>query len=137
MNSLKSRYSVKLTMEKKKTITELLQEAKNLRHQEAELKAQMKQKKIAIASEYADNLPEAEKQKQIAEAEKILLTAKTEAEKAIATFKAEKKRIKENVSFAKEILLFVNYKANNSLPKAKNQFRIEKNRLIFAREEIY
>ncbi len=123
-------------MQTKKTIAELLQEAKILRQQEAELKAKMKQKKIAIASEYADNLPEAEKQKQIAEAEKILNTAKAEATKAIETFKAEKKRIKENVSFAKEILAFVNYKQNNSLPKQKNQFSIEKNLLTFKREGI-
>lgn len=121
---------------KKKSIMELLQEAKALKQKEVALKQEMKQKRIAIASEYVDNMPAEAKQQQIAEAEKILAAAKQEATKAIETFKAEKKRIKENVSFAKQILDFVNYKQNHSLPKTKNSFRIEKNILLFNREGI-
>jgi len=40
----------------KKTITELLQEAKQLREQEHRIKAEMKAKKSAIAIEYAEVL---------------------------------------------------------------------------------
>jgi hypothetical protein len=120
----------------KKTIAELLAEAKELKEAQKKLNAEMKAKKAAIAVEYVDNLPEAEKQKQIAEAEKILTTAK---EKAIALklqFKNAMRQIKNDVSFAKEILDFVNYKSKNSLPKTKNSFRIEKNILYFNREGI-
>lgn len=120
----------------KLTIAEMLQKAKVLKEQEAKLKAEMKAQKTAIATEYIDNMPEAEKQKQIAEAETILNSAKSEALKAKETFKATMKEIKGKVAFAKEILEFVNYKATHSLPKAKNQFRIEKNLLRFNREGI-
>ena len=120
----------------KKTIAELLQEAKQLKIQEAELKAKMRAQKSAIATEYCDNLPEAEKQKQIAEAEKILNTAKEKPIFLKAEFKKQLKEIKNSVSFAKEILDFVNYKQKNSLPKAKNQFRIEGKILTFNREGI-
>ena len=120
----------------KKTIAELLNEAKELKQQQKELNARMKEKKQVLATEYIDNMPETEKKKQIAEAEKILNTAK---EKAIALkieFKAKMKAIKNDVSFAKDILDFVNYKQKNSLPKQKNSFRIEKNMLYFNREGI-
>ncbi len=120
----------------KKTIAELLQEAKALKTQEAELKARMKAQKNAIATEYIDNLPEAEKQKQITEAEAILNTAKDKATALRAEFKKQLKEVKSSVAFAKEILDFVNYKQNHSLPKVKNQFRIEKNILRFNREGI-
>lgn len=123
-------------MDKKKTIAELLQEAKELRQKEVALKQEMKAKKTAIAVEYCDNLPEAEKQKQIADAEKILNTAK---EKAIALrneFKKAMKQIRNDVAFAKEILAFVNYKQNNSLPHQKNSFVVNGNVLQFNREGI-
>ena len=120
----------------KKTIAELLQEAKALREQEQRIKQEMKAKKTAIAVEYADNLPEAEKQKQIAEAEKILNTAKQKAITFRMVFKNDMKAIRNDVAFAKEILDFVNYKQKNSLPKQKNSFRIEKNILTFNREGI-
>ena len=120
----------------KKTIAELLAEAKQLREAEAKIKAEMKAKKTAIAVEYADNLPEAEKQKQIAEAEKILNTAKQKAIDLKIAFKSAMKQIKNDFAFAKEILAFVNYKQGNSLPKTKNSFRIEKNLLTFNREGI-
>lgn len=120
----------------KKTIAELLQEAKALREAMAKQKAEMKAKKNAIAVEYADNLPAEEKQKQIAEAEKILNTAKQKAIELKIAFKNSMKAIKNDVAFAKEILAFVNYKSNNSLPKQKNSFHIEKNMLTFKREGI-
>ena len=123
-------------MANKKSIAELLAEAKQLRLAIAKQKQEMKEKKSALAVEYADNLPEAEKQKQITEAEKILLTAKQKAELLRAEFKKQLKVIKEEVSFAKEILEFVNYKNKNSLPKTKNSFRIEKNIFTFNREGI-
>lgn len=120
----------------KKTIAELLTEAKVLREAMTKLKAENKAKKTAIAVEYADGLSEVEKTKQIAEAEKILNTAK---EKAIALkiqFKANMKAIKSDVAFAKEILNFVNYKQNNSLPKQKNSFVVNGITLTFKREGI-
>jgi DNA integrity scanning protein DisA with diadenylate cyclase activity len=120
----------------KKTIAELLQEANQLKIQQTELNAKMKAQKSAIATEYCDNIPEAEKQKQIAEAEKILNTAKEKSLFLKAEFKKQLKEIKNSVAFAKEILDFVNYKQKNSLPKIKNQFRIEKNFLTFNREGI-
>ena len=120
----------------KKTIAELLTEAKELKQKEIALKAEMKSKKIAIASEYTDNLSEEEKQKQIAGAEKILETAKQKAIEAKMLFKNSMKTIRSDVAFAKEILDFVNYKQKNSLPKTKNSFRIEKNFLLFNREGI-
>ena len=120
----------------KKTIAELLQEAKELKKQEADLKARMKAQKQTLAVEYADNLPEAEKQKQIAEAEKILNTAKQKAIDLKIAFKNSMKAIKNDIAFAKDILDFVNYKQKNSLPKQKNSFRIEKNILTFNREGI-
>lgn len=123
-------------MENKKTIAELLQEAKQLKQKEIALKLEMKAKKSAIATEYCDNLSPEAKQKQIADAEKILATAKQEAIKAKEIFKARMKEIRADVSFAKEILEFVNYKNANSLPKVKNQFAINGNILTFAKEGI-
>ena len=55
----------------KKTIAEMLQEAKELKQKEIALKLEMKKQKQIIATEYCDNLPAEEKQKQIADAEKI------------------------------------------------------------------
>jgi len=120
----------------KKTIAELLQEAKQLREQESKIKVEMKAKKAAIAIEYADNLPAEEKQKQIAEAEKILTSAKAKAGLLKEQFKIAMKAIKSDVAFAKEILAFVNYKQNNSLPHQKNSFVVEKNLLKFNRDGI-
>jgi hypothetical protein len=120
----------------KKTIAELLNEAKALKQQEAELKARMKAQKQVLATEYVDGLSETEKQKQIADAEKILETAKAEAIKAKETYKSAMKQIKSNVSFAKDILAFVNHKQTHSLPKQKNSFAINGNLLTFNREGI-
>lgn len=120
----------------KKSIVELLAEAKEIRKQEAELKARMKESKKTLAVEYQDNLSAEEKQKQIAEAEKILNTAKAKAISLREEFKKAMKQIRNDVAFAKEILAFVNYKQNNSLPKEKNSFVIEKSLLKFNREGI-
>ncbi len=114
----------------------MLQKAKELKAKETELKQAMKLQKQAIATEYCDNLPEAEKQKQIAEAEKILTTAKEKATLLKIEFKKAMKQIKENVSFAKEILNFVNYKQSNSLPKQTNSFVVNGKVLKFNREGI-
>jgi hypothetical protein len=46
------------------------------------------------------------------------------------------KKVKEDVSFAKEILAFVNYKQNYSLKKVVNQISVEGNTLHFRREGI-
>lgn len=120
----------------KKTIAELLQEAKELKQKEIALKQEMKAKKTAIAVEYADNLSPEAKQKQIAEAEAILNTAKQKAFALKIAFKSAMKQIKSDVSFAKEILDFVNYKQNASLPKQKNSFVINGKILTFKREGI-
>jgi biotin-(acetyl-CoA carboxylase) ligase len=119
-----------------KTIAEMLAKAKELKLKEIALKAEMKLQKTAIATEYIDNMPEAEKQKQIAEADKILNSIKQKAMELKETFRNGMKALKADKLFAKEILDFVNYKQNHSLPKAKNQFRIEKNFLLFNREGI-
>jgi hypothetical protein len=120
----------------KKSIVELLAEAKALKQKEIAIKAEMKAQKKVIAVEYADNLSAEEKQKQIAEAEKILNTAKQSAISLREKFKTDMKKIRNDVAFAKEILAFVNYKQGNSLPKEKNSFVIEKNVLRFNREGI-
>jgi hypothetical protein len=120
----------------KLNIAEMLQKAKVLKEQEAKIKAELKAQKTAIATEYVDNMPEAEKQKQIAEAEKILNSVKQKAIALKETFKNGMKALKAEKQYAKEILDFVNYKQNHSLPKAKNQFRIEKSNLLFNREGI-
>jgi hypothetical protein len=120
----------------KNTIAEMLAKAKELKQKEIALKAEMKAQKTAIATEYIDNMPEAEKQKQIAEAERILENVKQKAIELKNTFKSGIKALKAEKLFAKEILEFVNYKQNHSLPKAKNIFRIEKNFLTFNREGI-
>lgn len=120
----------------KKSIAELLQEAKALKQKEAEIKAQMRQQKQVLATEYLDNMPEAEKQKQIAEAERILAKAKEDVTKAKDILRATVKKIKEDVTFAKDILTFVNYKQGHSLPKQKNSFAIQGNTLKFSREGI-
>ena len=114
----------------------MLAKAKELKQKEIALKAEMKAQKTAIATEYIDNMPEAEKQKQIAEAERILENVKQKAIELKNTFKSGIKALKAEKLFAKEILEFVNYKQNHSLPKAKNIFRIEKNFLTFNREGI-
>jgi hypothetical protein len=119
-----------------KTIAEMLAKAKELKLKEIALKQEMKAQKTAIATEYIDNMPEAEKQKQIAEAEKILENVKQKAIALKNTFKEGIKALKAEKLFARDILEFVNYKQNHSLPKAKNQFRIEKNNLLFNREGI-
>jgi hypothetical protein len=120
----------------KKTIAELLQETKALKQKEIAIKNDMKNAKKAIALEYADGLPEAEKQKQITEAEAILNNAKVNALKAKDLFKFTMRGIKEDVAMAKEILSFVNWKQKNSLPKQKNSFVIKGNTLTFNREGI-
>ena len=120
----------------KKTITELLQEAKALRQKETELKQAMKLQKQAIAVEYADNLSPEAKQQQIAEAEEILNKAKAKAGLLKEQFKNAMKAIKNDVAFAKEILAFVNYKQNHSLPKQKNSFVVNGKILKFNREGI-
>ena len=120
----------------KKTIAELLQEAKALREQEKKIKAEMKAKKTAIAVEYADDLNPEQKQKQISDAEKILNTAKENAVTLKENFKVAMKKIKEDVAFAKEILAFVNYKQKNGFAKTKNSFVVSGNVLTFNREGI-
>ena len=123
-------------MANKIDIASMLAKAKELKQKQIALNAEMKAQKTAIATEYIDNMPEAEKQKQIAEAEKILESVKFKAFELKNTFKNGMKALKADKLFAKEILDFVNYKQNHSLPKAKNQFRIEKNFLTFNREGI-
>ena len=123
-------------MANKIDIVSMLAKAKELKLKEIALKAEMKAQKTAIATEYIDNMPEAEKQKQIAEAEKILENVKQKAIALKNTFKEGMKALKAEKLLAKDILDFVNYKQNHSLPKAKNQFRIEKNFLHFNREGI-
>lgn len=120
----------------KKTIAELLNEAKLLKQQEKELKANMKAKKQVIATEYADCLSEPEKQKQIAEAEKILNSAKDKATALKQQFRSEMKKIKDDVAFAKEILNFVNHKQQNSLPHRKQEFQLSDNLLTLKRDGI-
>jgi hypothetical protein len=120
----------------KKTITELLQEAKALKQKEREIKEAMKSQKKAIAVEYCDNLSEEEKAQQIAEAEKILNTAKAKAVELRDNFKKAMKQIRNDVAFAKEILDFVNYKQSNSLPKQKNVFTVNGQALTFNREGL-
>jgi hypothetical protein len=119
-----------------KTIAEMLAKAKELKQKELAIKQELKQQKNAIATEYCDNLPEAEKQKQIAEAEKILENVKQKAFALKETFKNGIKALKAEKILAREILEFVNYKQYNSLPKVKNQFTINKNILTFNREGI-
>lgn len=120
----------------KKTITELLTEAKELKQKEIALKAEMKKQKQIIATEYADCLSPEAKQEQIAEAEKILNSAKEKAIAAKNTFKTTMKAIKGDVSFAKEILSFVNYKQSNSLPHKKQEFSLVDNLLTLKRDGI-
>jgi hypothetical protein len=120
----------------KKTIAELLQEAKALKQKEGEIKEAMKSQKKAIAVEYCDNLSEEEKAQQIAEAEKILNTAKAKAVELRDNFKKAMKQIRNDVAFAKEILDFVNYKQSNSLPKQKNVFTVNGQALTFNREGL-
>jgi hypothetical protein len=120
----------------KKTIAELLQEAKALKQKEREIKEAMKSQKKAIAVEYCDNLSEEEKAQQIAEAEKILNTAKAKAVELRDNFKKAMKQIRNDVAFAKEILDFVNYKQSNSLPKQKNVFTVNGQALTFNREGL-
>lgn len=120
----------------KKSIVELLQEAKALKAKEAELKAQLKAQKKTIALEYQDSLNPETKAQQIAEAEKILNTATQKAQALRMEFKNAMRKIKSEVSFAKEILSFVNYKQGASLGKVKNQMVIDKNNLIFNREGL-
>ncbi len=120
----------------KRTIAELLQEAKVLKQQERELKAKMKAKKQVIATEYVDCLSADEKAKQIAEAEKILTTAKSKATELKVQFRKDMSEIKESVSFAKEILAFVNHKQANSLPHKKQEFSLVDNMLTLKRDGI-
>lgn len=120
----------------KKTISELLIEAKLLKQKEIALKQEMKAKKQAIAIEYSDCLSPEAKEKQIAEAEKILNEAKQKAFKAKETFRASMKAIREEVNFAKEIMEFVNHKQSNSLPHQKNSFMLENTILKFNRDGI-
>lgn len=120
----------------KKTIAELLAEAKQLKQRQIEANKQYKAQKQIIAVEYADNLSPEAKQKQIADAEAILNTAKRKSEELKAQFKTAMRKVKEDVSFAKEILAFVNYKQTHSLKKAINQITVEGNALHFRREGL-
>jgi hypothetical protein len=120
----------------KKTIAELLQEAKELKAKELAIKQERKAQQQVLATEYIDSISPEEKQKQIAEAEKILNTAKEKAIVLKTEFKKQLKAIKLDVAFAKEILAFVNYKQNNSLKKQKNSFVVNGNILKFNREGI-
>ena len=113
----------------KKTIAELLADAKVLKQKEKALKQEMKIQKQVIATEYADGLSPEAKAKQIAEAESILTDAKEQAYRLREGFKASMKVLKDRVSFAKDILNFVNYKQSASLPKRKQEFIILKDTL--------
>lgn len=119
-----------------KTITELLQQANELKQKERDIKQQLKAQKQAIATEYIDNMDEATKQKQITEAQKILETAKQKAQSLKDNFKAQMKQIKKDVSLAKELLEWVNYKQGHSLPKVKNQYFVNANMMTFRRAGI-
>ncbi len=120
----------------KKTILELLEEAKQLKQKEKDIKAEMKKQKQIIATEYSDCLSPEAKQKQIAQAEGILNSAKEKAITLRNEFKASMKEIKEGVSLAKEILSFVNHKQSNSLQHRKQEFILVDNILTLKRDGI-
>ncbi len=123
-------------MTNKKSIVEMLQEARALREQEKRIKEELKEKKRVVALEYAATMSEETKQQQITEAETILTTARQKAIQAKIDFKAVMKKIKEDVSTAKEILDFVNYKQKFALPKVKQYFSVDNNILTLQREGI-
>jgi hypothetical protein len=117
-------------------IKKALENANALKEKEKKIKAEMKAQKEVIAKEYADGLSDTEKAEQIKTAESILAKATQDKEKARITFRNAIKEIKENVAFAKQILDFVNYKQNASLPHVKNQFSIVDKTLTLKRDGI-
>jgi len=120
----------------KKTIQDLLADAKLLKEKQKALKAEMQKQKQVIATEYRDCLSDSDKEKQLEEAKTILETAKTDVAKLKAEFKLSMVDIREKVAFAKEILAFVNYKNDASLNKRKQEFLLTDNSLTLKREGI-
>ena len=123
-------------MAQQKNVMELLAQAKDLKAKAKAINQELKQKKIALATEYTSNMTEAQKQEAIQRAETLLQEAKKKATLYRNEYKEKIKTLRTDVATAKEILAFVNHTQKNGLPKVKNQFRIEKNLLSFKREGI-
>ena len=117
-------------------IQELLKRSNELK---AKIKAQqqeLKQQKSAMALEFTAGLSDEQKQKQIADAQKILESVKQKAEALKREFKAKMGLLKDDAKSAKELLEFVNYKINNQLPKIKNGIAISDGKATIKREGI-
>ena len=118
------------------TLQEALQKVKEAKLKEKQLREERKAQQKVLAVEYTDNLSADEKQKQIAEAEKILNTANANAETIKQQYKTAMKKVKNDVVLAREILSFVNYKQTHSLPHQKNSFVVNGKILTFKRDGI-
>lgn len=117
-------------------IQELMEKANELKAKQKAINAEMKQQKITIAKEYVDGLSESDKAKQIAKAENILLTARVKADKLKATFMQDMIQVKADVTLAKDILEFVGYKSEHSMPKVKNAYIVNGMQATFKREGL-
>jgi len=118
-----------------KNIQELLQKATELKEKQKSIRAEMREAKKVIATEFTQGLSEVDKQKQIKEAEKIIAEVKQKVQEYRNEYKQKINSLREKFTLAKNILQFVNYE-QKALPKVKNQFLIEGKILTIKREGI-
>ena len=117
-------------------IQELLKRSKELKDKIKAQQVELKKQKSAMVLELTAGLSDVEKQKQIAEAQKILENVKHHADTLKAQFKKDMQTLKEDARYAKELLEFVNYKITNGLPKISNGVTVSNGKAIITRAGI-
>lgn len=121
-------------------LMELLAESRKIQETIRKQKEELKERKVAMATEYTKNFTTEEKAQEVKNCETIFLNAKKEYDEKrkniLSQLKNEKILYKEKILFAKERMFFLSGVVKNSLQKTKNSFRIEKNLLYFNREGI-
>ena len=108
-------------------IKTLMAQANELKAKQKAINKEMKLKKMTIAKEYTDGLSPEVKAKQIADAEDILKNVAIKKLALKTEFKSAMLELKTKVTLAKDILAFVNYKSEHSLPKVKNAYIVNNN----------
>ena len=113
-----------------------MKQASDLKAKQKAINAEMKAQKITIAKEYTDGLSEADKARQIQDAEKILSNILIKKQALKAKFRASLQELKDEATLAKDILEFVGYKSEHSLPKVKNAYIVQGQKATFKRQGL-
>jgi hypothetical protein len=92
--------------------------------------------KRSIATEFAGQFSEAQKQTIIADCEKVITTARNKFAEIRQTFKAQVHSLKQDINTAKGRLELLNYTLDNGLKRAINQTIVENGVVLIKREGI-